>query len=154
VNDVVRLIVIEGLSGLLAIVSIGTSLIILLNVRGAATSIVNLSERLSTSALGILFRGEQSLGIVRLLALGLLLVGLQPIFRISVPSGAVGSAAPTDFLVVLFGWTYIGYAAVVQVRSGFRRMVPSITFLFTVLIVSAYVADAVALTSLPASRAQ
>ena len=146
-NNAVLAGLVDGLSALLAIAAIAVSLTILLDLRGAATSIVSHGQRLALSTFGLLFRGEHSRGITRLLAGGLLLVGLQPVFRISLDGGTIGSAAPTDFLLALFVWAYIAYVVVVRVRSGFRRMVPPITFLVTVLLVALYVGDGLALTS-------
>jgi hypothetical protein len=145
-SDLARAVIIEGSSGLLAIVSIFVCLAILLNIRGLTTKIINRCQRLGMGRLGWLFRGEYSLGFVRLLSAGLVLLALQPIGQIP---QRVGTQWPTGQLLVLFAWTYMGYVLVIRARWGSRRMVPPIGFVVVLLLVGAYIGDSMALSSLP-----
>lgn len=92
------------------------------DVLGSASRLVHAGEGLASHWWGLPFRGTYSRGLMRILALGLLIVGLDGM-------GAAFGLAVTGMstAIVLLGWVYIGLNVLVWVRYGLRRLLPPIS---------------------------
>jgi hypothetical protein len=92
------------------------------DIRGSASRLVHAGEGLASHWWGLPFRGTYTRGLVRVLALGLLILGLDGL-------GAASGVAVTgtSTVVVLLGWAYTGLNLLVWVRSGHRSLVPLIS---------------------------
>lgn len=92
------------------------------DILGSASRLVHAGEGLASHWWGLPFRGTYTRGLMRILALGLLILGLDGL-------GAASGVAVTgtSTVVVLLGWAYIGLNLLVWVRSGHRSLLPLIS---------------------------
>jgi hypothetical protein len=92
------------------------------DILGSASRLVHAGEGLASHWWGLPFRGTYTRGLTRILALGLLILGLDGL-------GAASGVAVTgtSTVVVVLGWAYIGLNLLVWVRSGHRSLLPLIS---------------------------
>jgi len=110
-----------GLAAFGAVCLLG-AVAIAFDVLGSASRLVRAGEGLASHWWGLLFRGTYSRGLMRVLALGLLILGLD---GLGAASGVAVTGTSTG--IVLLGWAYIGLNLLVWVRSGHRSLLPLIS---------------------------
>src|SRR5579859_5588775 len=120
-----------GVMVLVGLFCIVGALLVCLDFRKWASRAIDAGQRRGLRGpAGVVFRGRYSHALIRILALGVGVVGIDAL----VLSG-LSSLKGFTFLFVVFGWLYVGAGAMVRLRSGFREMIPPITVPLAAVIV-------------------
>ena len=138
VADAVRVV-----DAVLGVGCTGMAILVITNFHGCTSTLIRLGQSLANCRLGLLFRGEYSRTLMIIMALGILDIGMDAFAGIGVP----GADRMAPLLFVLFVWLLIGFAAVVQLRSRFQRMIPPISGPIAVILIGAHLATVFEVTA-------